>query len=89
MNQEVAVEATITSKGQVTLPKVLRSHLGLRTGSRVRFSLPPQGGFQGHRVLHELEDLWEMADAAQKRAGKQNETMTLEEMDEAKALRVW
>lgn len=88
-NQDVVIEATITSKGQVTLPKAVRSHLGLRTGSRIRFSLPKHGGFQGDSVLHELEDLWAMADATLKRNGELRSPMTLEEMDEAKARRIW
>lgn len=35
--------STITSKGQVTLPKVLRDKLGLKPGSEVRFLLNAQG----------------------------------------------
>lgn len=77
-------EATVTSKGQITLPKVLRNHLGVDTGSRIRFSLHP-GGFQGDRVLYDLEDLWEMADAGP----KAKKPMTFKEMDEAKARRKW
>ena len=83
------VEATVTSKGQVTLPKALRTQLGLRTGSRIRFTLSPQGGFHGHRVLHELEDLWKMADAGDKQSDQPKKILTLEEMDEAKARRIW
>jgi len=34
------VEVTsVTSKGQVTIPKALRQHLGIRQGSRIEFSL--------------------------------------------------
>ena len=33
------VEATVTSKGQVTLPKELRNRLGIQKGSKIRFSL--------------------------------------------------
>lgn len=80
-----AVEATVTSKGQVTLPKALRDHLGIQTGSRIRFSLAPNGGFQASHVLYELEDLWKMTD----RAGKSESIMTFEEMNEAKARRSW
>lgn len=79
------VEATVSSKGQVTLPKPLRDHLGLQTGSRIRFSLAPNGGFQATPVLYELEDIWRMTD----QAGKARGVMTFEEMDEAKARRVW
>lgn len=34
---------TLTSKGQVTLPKKFRDYLGLRPGSAVNFSLGPRG----------------------------------------------
>jgi antitoxin PrlF len=30
-------EATITSKGQVTIPKAVRERMGLRPGDRIRF----------------------------------------------------
>jgi AbrB family looped-hinge helix DNA binding protein len=30
---------SVTSKGQVTIPKQLRQHLGIRQGSRIEFSL--------------------------------------------------
>lgn len=30
---------SVTSKGQVTIPKAVRQHLGIRAGSRVRFEL--------------------------------------------------
>jgi antitoxin PrlF len=57
-------EATVTSKGQITLPKAVRDRLGIRAGSRIRFTLLPGGGFAAHPVLGELEDLWTMADQA-------------------------
>jgi AbrB family looped-hinge helix DNA binding protein len=79
------VEATVSSKGQVTLPKALRSHLGIQTGSRIRFSLAPNGGFHASHVLYELEDLWKIADQGAKIEG----VMTFEEMNEAKTRRVW
>jgi AbrB family looped-hinge helix DNA binding protein len=80
-----AIEATVSSKGQVTLPKVLRDHLGIQTGSRIRFSLAPNGGFQASHVLYELEDLWRMTD----QAGKVGGVMTFEQMNEAKSRRIW
>jgi AbrB family looped-hinge helix DNA binding protein len=80
-----AVEATVTSKGQVTLPKALRSQVGIDAGSRIRFSLHPGGGIEVHPVLHDLEDLWKMADAG----GMLKGVMTFEEMNEAKARRKW
>lgn len=79
------VEATVSSKGQVTLPKALRTHLGIRTGTRIRFSLTPHGGFRADPLRFELEDLWRMADQGEKTGG----VMTFEEMDAAKARRAW
>ncbi len=37
------MEATITSKGQTTIPKAIRTHLGLEPGDRVKFFLHPDG----------------------------------------------
>jgi antitoxin PrlF len=79
-----AVEATVTSKGQITLPKALRSHLGIHTGTRIRFSLSA-GGFQAQKVLYDLEDLWDRAD----QGGKTAPAMSFEEMNQAKARRNW
>ena len=83
------VEATVTSKGQVTLPKSVRSRLGIEAGSRIRFSPLPNGGFQTDKVHFELEDLWAMAEELSKKAGKPKRAMTFDEMNEAKARRVW
>ena len=79
------IEATVSSKGQVTLPKALRESLGIRTGSRIRFSRTSHGGFTGEPVRFDLQDLWKMADAGPRAA----EVMTFEEMDAAKARRAW
>jgi AbrB family looped-hinge helix DNA binding protein len=78
------IEATVTSKGQITLPSALRSRLGIHTGIHIRFTLPPSGGFEAHLVLCELEDLW----AASDQAGKPGPVMTFREMNRAKARRV-
>jgi antitoxin PrlF len=85
MPHRSALEATVTSKGQITLPKVLRERLGLRRGSRIRFLLDTRGRLQGEPVLHDLEDLWAMADHAR----PPRRTMTGGEMDAAKARRRW
>jgi AbrB family looped-hinge helix DNA binding protein len=37
------VESTITSKGQATIPKPVREHLGLKPGDRVKFFVHPDG----------------------------------------------
>jgi antitoxin PrlF len=37
MQEVLLMATTITSKGQVTVPKTIRDYLGLRTGSAVTF----------------------------------------------------
>ncbi|MGA8041416.1 MAG: AbrB/MazE/SpoVT family DNA-binding domain-containing protein [Terracidiphilus sp.] len=79
------VEATVTSKGQVTLPRELRKRLGIQKGSRIRFSIPASGAVKVELVLYDLEDLWKMAG----QGGQAGGVMTFEEMDAAKARRRW
>jgi antitoxin PrlF len=79
------VEATVTSKGQVTLPRELRKHFGLEKGSRIRFSIPAVGAVRLEPVLYDLEDLWKMSDEG----GQADGAMTFQEMDDAKARRQW
>ena len=80
------IEATVTSKGQITLPRAVRSRLGIHTGSRIRFTLPPTGGFEAHPVLCELEELWASADQPNQ-VGRLRPAMTFAEMNAAKARR--
>ena len=80
-----ALEATVTSKGQVTLPRELRKHLGIQRGSRIRFSIPSRGAVKVESVLYDLEDLWKMAD----QTGHTGSVMTFDEMNSAKARRQW
>jgi antitoxin PrlF len=84
-NSAMTIEATVTSKGQVTLPSELRKRLGLHKGSRIRFSIPATGPVELEPVRYELEDLWRMADAGSKPAG----VMSFDEMDAAKGRRIW
>ena len=77
------VEATVTSKGQVTPPKELRKRLGIQDGSRIRFNIPSSGPVQVERVLYDLEDLWRW----QTRGGTPGPLISFEEMNEAKARR--
>ncbi|MGQ0512510.1 MAG: AbrB/MazE/SpoVT family DNA-binding domain-containing protein [Betaproteobacteria bacterium] len=42
--------SSVTSKGQVTIPKEIRRELGIRQGSRVAFAV--KGGRAELRVLH-------------------------------------
>ena len=38
------MQSTVTVKGQVTLPKPIREHLGVSAGDRIRFFPHPDGG---------------------------------------------
>ena len=84
-NRAAAVEAKVTSKGQITLPKLIRQRLGIQTGSRIRFVVDTHGQLQGEPVLYDLEDLWTAAD----QGPRSKRTMTTVEMDTAKARRQW
>ena len=37
------MESAITVKGQATIPKAIRDHLGLRPGDRLKFFVHPDG----------------------------------------------
>ncbi len=37
------MESALTTKGQATIPKAIREHLGLKPGDRVKFFLHPDG----------------------------------------------
>jgi antitoxin PrlF len=37
------VESAITTKGQATIPKAIREHLGLKSGDRIKFLIHPDG----------------------------------------------
>jgi AbrB family looped-hinge helix DNA binding protein len=37
------MESALTSKGQATIPKAIREHLGLKPGDRVKFFVNPDG----------------------------------------------
>ncbi len=39
----MTTEATLTSKGQTTIPKLIRDSLGMKTGDRMSFTLMPDG----------------------------------------------
>lgn len=38
------MQSSLTSKGQVTIPKAMRDHLGLKPGAAVRFAWAADGG---------------------------------------------
>jgi AbrB family looped-hinge helix DNA binding protein len=37
------MESAITTKGQATIPKAIREHLGLKSGDRLKFFIHPDG----------------------------------------------
>lgn len=37
------MESAITTKGQATIPKAIRDHLGLKPGDRLKFFVHPDG----------------------------------------------
>lgn len=39
----MGTDATLTSKGQTTIPKQIRDGLGMKTGDRITFTLMPDG----------------------------------------------
>jgi len=43
MESIMSTEATLTSKGQTTIPKTIRDSLGMKTGDRMSFTLMPDG----------------------------------------------
>ena len=40
---KTAIHGTVTSKGQITLPKAVRDHLGIKPGTRLEFVLEDGG----------------------------------------------
>lgn len=49
--------ATVTSKGQVTIPVDVRTKLGLRPGSRLAFVPTGTGGYEIHPETASIKDL--------------------------------
>ena len=50
------MHATITSKGQLTIPKAVRDRLGLHAGDRVEF-IDEADGVRLRKRVHSLDDL--------------------------------
>lgn len=49
--------ATVTSKGQITIPVDVRTKLGLRPGSRLAFVPNETGGYEIHPETASIKDL--------------------------------
>lgn len=73
----MTVTATLTSKGQITIPKEIREALGVDAGDRVDFTLEADGSV---RMEVRRRDLASLAGLLH-RPGSQR--LSVEEMDEA------
>ena len=69
-------EATLTSKGQITIPKQVRETLGLESGDRIEFV----GTDKGYLIVPAKRDLAALCGMFKHRRTK---PATLEEMNEA------
>ena len=69
--------ATVTSKGQVTLPKELRDALGLRPGSEVEFELEEGRIILRKRIPTEALERWEGCLRGQLPGSSVDETMEM------------
>ena len=65
----MAFEATVTSKGQLTIPKAVRERLNIEPGQTVLFRFDDEGGV---RLVNVPEDPMERLDAARERAAPLN-----------------
>lgn len=70
------MEATLTSKGQVTIPKAVRDALHLRTGDRLDFIVEADGTVRVLPITGSVKRLKGMLP-------KPARALTLEEMDDA------
>src|SRR5262249_42945015 len=68
-------EATVTGKGQVTIPKEVRDHLGARPGGKLRFVMKSGNRVEITPVELSIQRLFGIL-------GKPPRPATLEEMDE-------
>lgn len=69
--------ATVTSKGQITLPKMIREHLDICQGDQVEFIVDERGEVRVHRLGGSASRLFGIL----RRPGMK--PLTVEEMDEA------
>jgi len=68
--------STLTSKGQLTVPKVIRDRLGLHEGDRVEFRVTGEGQVVVEAATVDLRDLRGILKGRGRR-------VTVEEMEEA------
>lgn len=49
--------STLTSKGQITVPKPIREHLHVAEGDQVDFAIAPNGDVVMHRLIGSVDAL--------------------------------
>ena len=69
-------EATLTTKGQVTIPKAVRDHLKLETGARLEFVIEDDGTVVLKPLTRHVRELAGLLYRPRRRA------VAVEEMDE-------
>jgi len=74
--------ATLTTKGQVTIPKDVREHLGVDTGDRLSFVVQPDGTVLVTPLTRHVREL----DGLLRRPGRRG--VSIEEMNEGVAKRM-
>lgn len=50
--------STVTSKGQITIPKVVREQLQLRTGDKIDFRIDPDGDVRMRPLANKVKDVF-------------------------------
>jgi len=76
-DKEAMPTSTLTSKGQITIPKEVRDRLHLKTGSRLEFFVDPSGRVILQRLNSDFRALKGMIRSKRKRP------VPIEEMNEA------
>ena len=74
--------ATLTTKGQITIPKEVREHLGVDTGDRLSFVLQKDGTVMVKPITRHVRELGGLL----QRPGQRS--VSISEMDEGIARRV-
>jgi AbrB family looped-hinge helix DNA binding protein len=72
---EAQFEATVTAKGQVTIPKEIRERLHVREADKLRFVVDSDGRVVLSRVTRDIRDLFGIL-------GKPKRHLTLEQIEE-------
>jgi AbrB family looped-hinge helix DNA binding protein len=73
--KESPVQSAVTAKGQITVPKPIRDHLGVKPGDRIKFFVHPDGTV----VLFPTRPITDLRGMLK----SSRQARTIEEMDEA------